>query len=257
MRTNKTKAKLLAGGAAISCSVNYPNPHLVELIGAVGYDAAFIDCEHGSIDVTDLEDMVRAAEAFDVTPLARVPENSYSTILRFLDRGIQGILVPHISNRADAAAAVRAAKYWPEGERGSATGGRINDYGTAGRSNREFYQLANKEVLVMALVESREGMEKIDEIASTPGIDVVLVGPSDLSQSLGMPEQKEMDAAIERIVAGTLKAGKVAAVGATSLRNMASIERWLKRGCRYVGIGTDDLVRQGSEQFLKQVRGLK
>ncbi|NQU96084.1 MAG: hypothetical protein HQ548_00380 [Chloroflexi bacterium] len=102
MRQNNIRAQLAQGRAAIGCCLNINSPHLVELAGAIGFEWVFIDCEHGSMSETDVENMVRAAEAFGVTPVVRVPSNSASEILRFLDLGAMGIVVPHVDNEADA-----------------------------------------------------------------------------------------------------------------------------------------------------------
>jgi len=222
MRTNKTKAKLKAGEVVIGCAITHPSPYLVELMGALGFDYVFIDCEHGSMGYSEVEDMVRAAELFDMTPIARVPENSPSTILRFLDRGVMGIMVPHISTRAEAEAAVRATKYFPEGERSSYTGGRTSQFGTRGLTPRQFYEHWNRETMVIALVESREGLENIQEIASVPGVDVVNIGSNDLAQSLGLPDQKVVEDAIHRIIDATIKAGKAVGVGGYGVRSCRS-----------------------------------
>lgn len=257
MRTNRTKAKLKAGEIAIGCAVSFPSAHTVELIGALGFDYVFIDAEHGSMDVSQVEDMVRAAELYDLTPIARVPANSYHDILRFMDRGVMGVVVPHISSKADAEAAVYAAKYYPLGERGSFTGGRLSAFGTEGLSPKEYYDRVNRETMVLALIESREGVENIEEIASVPEIDVVNIGPSDLSQSLGVPERSVLEEAIDRVITAALAAGKVAAVGGSSMANMERVLGYIGKGCRYVGLSADDLMKYAAGVALGQLRSGK
>jgi len=255
VRTNKTKAKLRAGEIAIGCAVASPSPHMVELIGAMGFDYVFIDGEHGSMEVSQVEDMVRAAELYDLTPIARVPTNSYHDILRFLDRGVMGVVVPHISSRTDAEAAVYAAKYYPEGERGSYTGGRVSAFGTTGLSPQEYYRQVNEQTMVIALIESPGGVENIEEIASVPGIDVVNIGPSDLSQTHGLPSRDVLEELIDRVVKAALAAGKAAGVGASSITNMERIEGYVAKGCRYVGLSSDDLFKYGARAALERLRG--
>ena len=103
-------------------------PDMVEIFGALGYDFVMIDCEHGPASLDQVEHMVRAAESFGITPIARIPDHSDQTILRFLDRGLQGIIVPHVNTGEQAAAIARAARYYPDGYRGMG-GGRAQDYG--------------------------------------------------------------------------------------------------------------------------------
>jgi 4-hydroxy-2-oxoheptanedioate aldolase len=206
------------------------------------------------MDVSQVEDMVRAAELYDLTPVARVPTNSYHDILRFLDRGVMGVLVPHISSRADAEAAVYAAKYYPLGERGSFTGGRLSAFGTEGLSQREYYDRANQETMILALIESREGVENIEEIASVPEIDVIGIGPSDLSQALGIPEQNVLEEAIDRVIQAALKAGKAVGVGGTSMANMDRLLGYINKGCRYVNMSSIDLMKYGAGVALDQLR---
>ena len=126
MRTNTTKAKLGEGKVVFGGIIGEHAPSLVELFGALGYDFVMIDCEHGPMDLNQVEHMVRAAEVFGITPLARVPNHDPSTILRFLDRGVQGVIVPHVNSAAQAEAIAKAARYYPEGNRGVG-GGRAHD----------------------------------------------------------------------------------------------------------------------------------
>ena len=127
MRINTTKQKLAEGKAVFGGIIGEHAPGMVELLGAVGYDFVMIDCEHGPMSLDEVEHMVRAAEVFGIIPITRIPNHEDSTILRFLDRGVQGIIVPHVNTRGAAEAVARAARYWPDGHRGMA-GGRAHDY---------------------------------------------------------------------------------------------------------------------------------
>ena len=118
MQTNTTKAKLAEGQTVFGAIISRFAPDLVEIFGAIGYDFVMIDCEHGPMELDQVEHMVRAAEVFGITPIARIPDHADSTILRFLDRGVQGIIVPHVNTKAEADAVAKAARYYPEGRRG-------------------------------------------------------------------------------------------------------------------------------------------
>lgn len=147
MRTNTTKVKLAKGEVVFGAIINRHAPDQVELFGAIGYDFVMIDCEHGPMSLDEVEHMVRAAEAFGITPVTRIPNHENSTILRYLDRGVQGIIVPHVNTREAAEAVARAARYWPDGHRGMA-GGRAHDYGV-GVSRDESTRWINAELLVI------------------------------------------------------------------------------------------------------------
>ena len=128
MRENKTKAKLLAGETVLGCFLRYPDPSLAEFVALMGWDFLMFDGEHGVMEPADCENLVRAAELRDVTPIARVPTNQPHVILRMLDTGVGGIHVPWVNSGAEAEAAVQAIKYGPRGMRGLA-GVRAADVG--------------------------------------------------------------------------------------------------------------------------------
>ena len=167
MRTNTTKAKLAAGQVVFGAIISRPAPDQVELFGAIGYDFVMIDCEHGPMSLDEVEHMVRAAEVFGITPITRIPNHEDSTILRFLDRGVQGIIVPHVNTRGAAEAVARAARYWPDGHRGMA-GGRAHDYGV-GVSRDESTRWINAELLVIPMIEETEAVDNLDAILTVPG----------------------------------------------------------------------------------------
>ncbi|MBC3885224.1 HpcH/HpaI aldolase family protein [Undibacterium griseum] len=201
LQTNKLKARLAAGQRVYGLLSSIPAPLLVEMIGYAGYDFVILDLEHASVNPQTLEDMIRAAEGCGLTPLVRVPSAEPKTILRVLDAGAQGIVVPCVQDGEQARQAVRASRYHPLGERGI-SGGRTTGFGTLDLP--AYMALANREVMVIAMIEDAAGVENIDAIASVPGIDMVLEGAIDLSQSLGVPGQAQhptVQAAIRRVAA--------------------------------------------------------
>ena len=164
MRVNTTKNKLSAGFPVFGPIINEYSPVTVEIFGALGYDFVMIDCEHGSMSVDQVENMVRASESFGITPIARIPDHNDATILRFLDRGVQGIIVPHVNTRSQAEAVSRAARYYPKGHRGVG-GGRSHNYGV-GLSRSESTRMLNSNLLVIPMIEEVEAVQNVDEIAS-------------------------------------------------------------------------------------------
>ena len=200
MQKNITKTKLKAGETVFGCFVRYPDPGLIEFLGYQGWDFLVFDAEHGTVEPRDCENMTRAAELRGVTPIIRVTTNWQPIILRFLDTGAQGLLVPWVQSAAEAEAAVRSVKYQPQGIRGLA-GVRAADYGQT-LSLGEYVEQANAETLVVLQIETAQAIEQLPEILKVEGIDVIFIGPSDLSQSLGLPGQAQhptVQAAMQRI----------------------------------------------------------
>ncbi len=252
MQTNKTKAKLKAGETVFGCFVRYPDATLVEVIGYQGWDFCVFDAEHGVIEPRDVENMVRAAELRDLTPIVRVTTNLPPIILRYMDTGAQGLHIPWINSAAEAEAAVQSVKYTPRGIRGLASV-RAADFAQRG-SFSEYVKIANAETLIAIHIETKEAVERLPEIAKIDGIDVIFIGPTDLSQSLGVPGQSQHPsvlAAIEQIVQ-TVR-GSDAALG-IMVPNAAAALEWKARGARYIAITAEAVFAPAMREYLKAAR---
>src|ERR1700684_265985 len=201
MKENRVKRILSEGGRALGTHVGgIADPQIVEIIGLAGFDAAFIDMEHTSFDLRDIQLMVIAAERGGVTPIVRTPGFDPAFILRLLDMGVQGIQVPHVSSAETARQAVQAVRYPPDGDRGMAAGSRAADFGKI--PLLEHMARSNREILLACMIEDMAAVERIDGIAAVAGVDLLAVGPSDLSRSLGVsghPDHPRLVAAIERV----------------------------------------------------------
>jgi staphyloferrin B biosynthesis citrate synthase len=185
---NRVKEKAERGEVTYGTLLSFPSTDLVRFFGLVGYDWVFIDAEHDPVSPETVSRLVEACHLVGVTPFVRVPESTPGTILRFLEAGAMGIIVPHLGDAADAKAAVAAVRFGPDGERGAGSTGRANDFGLT-RTPAEYFELANRELWVWGLVEDMPGIDRLDEILSVEGLNVVGVGPGDLSMSLGMRGQ--------------------------------------------------------------------
>ena len=205
---NRIKEKIARGQLAIGTYVNLADPAVVEMIGLAGYDAAFIDMEHTAFDLQTVQEMVRACEVTGICSLVRVPDNSPKTILRVLEMGVQGIQVPHIEGRDDAIAAVKAVRYAPLGERGMGGPTRAARYGTVPMS--EHTKRSNSDIVLVVMVEDVKAIAQLEEIASIDGLDLIAIGPSDLSQALGVSgkDDPRLKTTIEKIAATLKKVGK-------------------------------------------------
>ncbi len=251
MRTNTTKAKLEEGQVVFGAIISRFAPDLVELFGAIGYDFVMIDCEHGPMNLDQVEHMVRAAEVFNITPIARIPDHSEPTILRFLDRGLQGVIVPHINNGEEAAAVAQASRYHPEGFRGVG-GGRAHDYGV-GVSRSESTQWVNSQTLVIPMVEDTRAVDNLDDILAVPGVDVLHVASGDLGQSMGNPAASEVRNLMGQVIPRIRAGGKFVGVGGNNPTDAAGVAEFIRLGANFVTISAHGLLRIGAEDFRQRV----
>ena len=249
MRTNTTKAKLAEGKVVYGAIVSRFAPDIVEIFGAIGYDFVMIDCEHGPMDLDQVEHMVRAAESFDITPIARIPNHEDSTILRFLDRGVQGIIVPHINTREDAESIVKAARYYPDGHRGSAESGRAHDYGMAVDSA----SWINSQVMVIPMIEETQAVDNLDEILGVPGVDVLHVAAGDLGQSMGNPGREAVRKVMSEVLPRIRAAGKNVGAGGNSPADAAGVGEFIKLGANFITVSSQGLLRLAGIDFRQRV----
>ena len=187
---NTMKEKLLAGKSVLGVSVMIPSPQIVEMFGHLGFDWVLIDCEHGTISLETVELMIMAAEVSGITPIVRPRDNSTQEIMRVMDRGAKGVQVPHVITAQDAKRVVEAVKFYPLGKRGLAKGTRPAGYGFD-LSMQEYVKKDNQETLVCIQLKDKEAIDNVEEILQVEEIDVFFIGPSDLSQSMGYPGQKD------------------------------------------------------------------
>ena len=252
MRKNKMKEKLLAGRPVFGVSVMFPSPQVVEMIGKLGYDWVLIDCEHGSISHESVELMTMAAEAADVTPIARPLMNTPEEILKVMDRGVMGVQVPHVITAEDARRAVEAVKYHPLGSRGLAAGSRPAEYGF-GLSMNDYTKQANEETLVCIQIEDKEALPNVDEMLQVEGVDVFFVGPSDLSQSMGFPGQAnapEVQEAMDTTFAKTVAVGKAPG----SAGNTQATVSYLSKGVLYLYTHLTTLLGSATADYFSAVK---
>jgi 4-hydroxy-2-oxoheptanedioate aldolase len=253
MLENRTKAKLAAGEAVFGCFVRTAEPQLAEYVGMLGWDFLVFDAEHGSLQPREVEDLCRAIEPRGTTPIVRVTTNDAPTILRFLDTGVHGLHVPWVNSAADAERAIRSVTYSPRGIRGLA-GSRASEWGLR-EPVGAYVQRANRELLTVIQVETQDAVDAIDDYLKVDGIDVLFLGPTDLSQSLGHPgdlEHPVVLAALERVADAVIGSGKTLGIYAGSIDMTRT---WLDRGARYFTTSLEPFLRDGMRAHLQQVRG--
>ena len=238
MRPNRVKEKLAAGETAFVIG-HLGSTDEIDQFGSIGFDGVWLEAEHGSVDFADIPDLTRACDIWGMTSILRVNQNVQSIIYRGLDRGVQGIVVPHVNTREEAENVVQGGKFSPIGQRGLYVS--RQGYGVP-----NYFEVANDQILLMVLIEDIAAVRNLDEILKVDHIDVFFVAPSDLAASMGLigqldhPEvQKTIDDALARIqqrgrVAGTLaRNDTVARYAAAGVRLFLTVPTpWIEAGAK-------------------------
>lgn len=236
---NLTKKKLKNGEIALGIRiVESKSLGVLRIIKDSGMDWVFIDCEHGSYDMETILDLSRYSNSIGLCPVVKVPKLDYHLLSRPLDQEAMGLIVPLIETAEQAKDAVRFTRYPPLGERGC---GLDNDYCGWKSGAAEYIEWANENILLILQIESRKAIENIDEIAKVKGVDVLLMGPLDLSVSLGVPGEVShplVAESIERVAKACAKNGIVFGFPG-SLENAAM---WAKKGARLICVGSDTTI---------------
>ncbi len=250
MNKGKLKERLRGGETVIGTFSGIPSPSLVEAIGYSGIDFIVIDSEHGPVEMQTAENVVRAAEITGMAPIIRVPNNESHLILRALDIGAHGVQVPHVSTKEEAVLVSEYSKYHPQGKRGLSPFTRAGKYGLAAESHT---LRINENVIVVVNIEGIEGIQNLNEIASVPEIDVIFIGPYDLSQSLGKPGQVE-DPEVIKLIKNNVKIIKNSGKSCGSFaRDIKYLEILVDCGVQYITYMVDSSMILQSYKNLKEL----
>jgi 2-dehydro-3-deoxyglucarate aldolase len=250
---NPVKQAIKENRCTIGTWVTIPHPTVTEILADAGFDWLTLDTEHAAIDVPQGQACFQSIQATSCVPFVRVPHNDIMWIRRFLDVGAMGIIVPLVNTPEEAAAAVEVAKYPPVGKRGIGLM-RANRYGTTAE---EYLAEANDEIVVIAQIEHIRGVENVEAIANTPGIDGLFIGPYDLSGSMGLLGQFDhprLQEAIDRICKAAVDA-KIAPGLHVVQPSVDEMKARIDAGFRFIAFSVDFLFlqncRPGIESFRK------
>ncbi len=251
---NKLRRKLAKSEPVYGTFMMGNDPAVGEILGYAGLDFVVVDREHSSNLLTEAEHIFRAIEVSGAVPFMRVTVNEPSQILQALDCGARGIVIPQVNSAAEAKAAVKAARYYPQGERGVAGIVRAARYGFLPFA--DYAAGVNREVMVLTQVEHVDAVANLDEILTIEGLDGTFVGPADLSQSMGIsgqfdnPVYRDM---VAMIIKKTKLAGKVAGIFCF---HAADAKHWISVGADLVVIGADHmLISSAARTLVSQLRG--
>lgn len=241
MRKNLVKEALRAGKVQLGCNFQqFRSPDVPRILVAAGYHWAFLDCEHGAFDLETVQDLCRVAVPAGLCPIVRVAEMHYSLVARALDCGAQGIIFPRVESPELLATAAQWARFPPAGVRGYGLMPLHVDHEPVSVS--QIIEHTNENTLVVLQIETVKAVEARDELLSVPGIDAAMIGPMDLSISLGVPgemQHPKMVEAMEKVRDSCLKHN---VIPGTHTRTPALARFWKERGMRFLGCGSDTLM---------------
>jgi 4-hydroxy-2-oxoheptanedioate aldolase len=257
-RPNLLRSKLATGQTCVGpLFQEFWSPELFEFCGLAGFDFVIADGEHAGVDPQGVRSLARAAQGVGITALCRVPTNEASLILRYLDAGVEGLILPHCNSAADAEAFVRAARYPPRGIRGAASTSRAAGYGFT-QTPRQHLEQADREVLCLGLIEEPSAVANLPEILRVDGLDGCFVGAGDMALLLGREfyggpaTHPEVQRLVDRAIDLTLAAGKVVMIpAATGSEARAAAQR----GIQLVTVNFGALARRAIAEYLGAVRG--
>jgi len=247
---NQIKQAIAAHQAVHGMFAVLGEPALVEMMGHAGLDFVIIDTEHSGNTTEQVANLVRAAETSKISSLVRVTANSPELILRALDVGAGGVLVPQVNTAGDAVAAVRAARYAPQGERGIAGVVRAARYGFIPFA--DYIAGASRETVVITQVEHIDAVNNLDAILAVEGLDGIFIGPTDLSQSMGCTGQfdnPDLRRTIHQAIEKTRRTDKWAGMFCLDADDA---KYWLRAGAQILTIATDSMVFAGALRKLRQ-----
>jgi len=240
------QARMKSGEPILGCFLTWPTGGVAELLALAGFDFIVIDTEHGVFSPESVASTIVAADAASLPAIVRVPSCPAVEASRYLDYGAAGVLFPRASGAQSVRAAVESVKFAPEGTRGLA-GVRAAKYG--GRALPQFVAEANRETLVAIQIETTGAMDEIVPISRERGVDVLYVGPNDLTQALGIPGQisdPKYQAAIARVLTVAKEAGKVAGI---MLGKAEQIPALLRMGYRFFTTSDRTLVLEAARAW--------
>ncbi len=232
---NKFKAKLRARQSQVGLWCGLPGSYAAEIVAPAGFDWLLFDTEHSPSDVLTVLPQLQAVAAYDVAPVVRPAANDPVLIKRFLDIGVQTLLIPYVQNAAEAKAAVDATRYPPEGIRGVSALTRATRFGRV----KNYAQQAAHELCVLIQVETREALDHIEAMASIDGVDGIFIGPADLAASFGyagQPGHPEVVEAIEKAITLLNRLGKPAGILTPDEKFAA---RCMELGTLFTAVGVD------------------
>ncbi|TAH52633.1 MAG: host specificity protein [Chloroflexota bacterium] len=249
IRENKTKVKLRRGDTVFGLISLSADPLLAEWCGLVGFDFYMLDAEHGAVTVAHAENIARACESVNITPLIRLGQFDPKLILKYLDVGMLGVMQPGLKNAAEVQTLVDAVRYPPRGTRGLGPS-RANDFFIGQMSQAEYVSFANAQMIVLPQFEEPEMFAELNAIVQIEGVDGICIGPRDLALAMGFPDganHPEVQHLIAEAIA--IARGAKLAVGIPASTGELA-KKQIQLGANFILVSTHSLMQQGAIDFL-------
>lgn len=221
------------------------SPIATEMLGWAGFDFIVVDCEHSPIGYESTENIIRTAENVGLSTIVRVPSAAEEHIFHALDSGAVGVQIPNLTSVEQFRESVSACKYFPAGTRGLSRGTRNAMFGLWNEAEKPYVQAANDKSLVVVHIENKEMAERVEEICQIPEIDVVFVGPADMSQSLGIPGKSKDPRVVEialHVIETAERCGKAGGIAA----GKDNMDMYIQHGARYIMYSSDAALFAGA-----------
>lgn len=232
-------------------------PDVPAIAAACGYDAVYVDLEHTSTSLDTAQMLCASALGAGISGLVRVPSNDPSVIARVLDAGAVGVIVPHINSKKEAEGVVQAARFPPIGNRSISGPNAVSGY--APRTAPQLVELLERRTVVAVMIETPEAVDAADAIAAVHGVDMILIGPSDLTAEMGIHGQYENDhfhSAVESVAAACRSHG--VALGIAGIKSVDLLNRFVGLGLRFISAGTDvGMMTEAASARAQALRGLQ
>jgi 2-dehydro-3-deoxyglucarate aldolase/4-hydroxy-2-oxoheptanedioate aldolase len=257
MRVNQTRERLARGETVFGCGLQvYRSAEIPRAFAAAGFDYVFIDMEHGSYNLETVHDMIISSNGAGITPIVRVGELLYSLVARLLDAGAQGVILPRVEDPRLLEEALSWMRFPPEGKRGY--GVNTTMIGYEARSFAEIIEHQNRNTLAVVQFETVTAMERADELLSLKGMDIAMVGPADLSISLGIPGQFDHPKLLATVDVLIEKCNRHGVIPGIQTRGLAMAIMWAERGMRFVGAAAEHvLLLEKAKETVAQLQSVR
>lgn len=254
MKRNKVKQSLKDGRTVVGTMVvEIRTAEIARMLGASGFDFIFVDLEHSSYSMETLTDIVLAAKSVGLVCLARIGDPQYHLIARTLDAGAQGLMIPRVESEETVTSILKSAKYPPWGERGFGVRSIVSDYENMSVSDRMAEQ--DEDTMIILQIERKKAVEDIEELVSVKGVDAAIIGPQDLSISLGHPGDHHHPKYIEAVKKVVSKCEKHGVASGIHTANMEDLLFWAAKGMRMLTYSSESaLLQSAASRAVKEIR---
>jgi 2-keto-3-deoxy-L-rhamnonate aldolase RhmA len=253
LKPNKVKQALKHGEPVVGTMMSeVRSPGFIWMLANTGFDFVFIDMEHGTYDLQTASDLIKVARLAGIIPLVRVPDLAYHLVAQALDAGAMGLMLPRVETREQVERFVSFMKYPPAGVRGGTSGRGHTDYGGAGP--QELVAHMNEHTMAIVQIERKRAVDEIDSLLTVPGVDAALIGPFDLTISLGEPNATApaVDEAIQQVVDAARRHGVASGIHSP---DPATVLKWQRRGMTMLMCNSDlGFFSAGAQQTLGALR---